>query len=218
VERVDLLAVASRREMLAEAHLDTIDHATAIVIADDDPALLARRLGGTAVAQAIRRANARNKCVAGFGRAASLLCQHIPLDAPDGTVHFTPGFGLINRLAVRPQRAGPWDQVINGLYATIAPNPFLVAATIGPDTGIVIYPDTTLEAFGDNSVTLLDGSMAEAEAIGAPLAEEMDRRDGVLLHQLTAGYTFNFDLRCIAPPAPSDIPAQTAPDANKSSF
>jgi cyanophycinase len=218
VERIDHLAVTSRREMLADTPLDAIDCATAILIADDDPALLARRLGGTAVAQAIRRANARNKCVAGMGQAASLLCQHIPLKAVDGAVHFAPGLGLVNRLTIRHHHAERWDQAISELRATVAPNPFLVAATIGPDTGVVIYPDTTLEAFGDNKVILLDGSMAESDNISASTAEDMDALDGVQVYELTAGYTFNFDRRSVAPPSASDIPPKTTPDANTSSF
>ena len=75
-------------------------------------------------------------------------------------VQFIPGLGLLNRLALDAQAADPGQapESSPGLVGAVAYNPFLTAVQMTPDTGVAVYPDSTLEVFGSGSANLVDGS------------------------------------------------------------
>lgn len=104
-DQVMQMAIPNRHEARNEAHAASVAQATAIVLVGDEPERWAVTLGGTPLAQAIRRANARSKIVAGIGAVSTFLCQHIIAPGYDkttlrGAVTFAPGLGLVNRLVV----------------------------------------------------------------------------------------------------------------------
>jgi cyanophycinase len=213
------LPIHTRPALFDPALLPAIDAATGILFIDGEPTRLARLIGGTPAAQAIRRANARAKTVGSLASAAGLLCQHVLLRDSRGEPHFAPGLGLINRIALAPPSSAPTHaQNLALLRHAIAPNPFLVGVCLGEDTGIVLYPDTTLEVCGASSVLLLDAAATTCADLGQLTSAAQLEQYGVHLHELQAGYTFNFDTRAIAPPPLTDIPATGQPVANKSSF
>lgn len=232
-ELVDLLALTRRSDAQFVAHAALIEHSTAILIVNGAPHELARRLGGTPAAQAIRRANARGKTVAALGASAAILCQHVLVgETPTESGH-APGLGLINRLTVAPvsmalgssggHQAPQLVERVACLVAAIAPNPFLIGVSLGFDTGVAVYADATLEVFGQNEALLLDGADCtddnlDSHALTAPPTQAQLAALGIHLHHLTAGYTFNFDQRSIAPPAETELPGPDSPEFSKSSF
>lgn len=210
------LVISDRRAAQQRTHLAQIDQATALLLLDADPLRLTMTLGGTPVAQAMRRANAHGKVVAGLGLAATTFCQHMLLfdQAPDsGRIQFAPGFGLINRLALDlPSPTSSPDVGRQArLASAVAYNPFLIGVSLRPESGIAIYADTSLEAFGRHEVLIVDGA-----AVDAIDAQQLDHRvmpsgDGWRIHTLRAGHTFNFDQRTVHTPLPSDIPNSGIP-------
>ncbi len=76
-DTVTTLRLDRRIEALDRANTAAIDGATGILLVGDDPLAASITLGGTPVAQAIRKANARNKVVGALGGCASILCQHM---------------------------------------------------------------------------------------------------------------------------------------------
>ena len=232
-ELVDILPLTRRADAHFVAHSTLIEQATAILIVNGAPHELARRLGGTPAAQAIRRANARGKTVAALGDSAGILCQHILVGVSPSESGYTPGLGLINRLAVAPMSMGPGPsgakqepesvERVACLLTAIAPNPFLIGVSLAFDTGAAVYADTTLEVFGQNETLLLDGADCTGDnldslALIAPPTQAQLAALGIYLHHLTAGYTFNFDQRSIAPPAETELPGPDSPEFSKSSF
>ncbi len=77
VDSVSVLSVPTRRAALDEKLMAMIDNATGILLTDGNPLRFTSLIGGTRLAQAIRRANARGRVVCGVGRAGSILCQHM---------------------------------------------------------------------------------------------------------------------------------------------
>jgi cyanophycinase len=219
-DTVDVLAVYTRREAQQPAHLDLIEHATAILFLDGDPLKLARILGGTPVAQAIRRANARSKAVGGIGMSAKLLCQHMITGSHQQAIQFAPGLGVINRMTVDVpiNLASPAHSSIQPLLTAIAYNPFLVGVGVSSETGVVVYPDTTLEVFGSESVLLIDGADSGESELSSLHTESQLVEAGVHFHRLTAGDTFNFDQRTVQPLPFSDLPPTADPVQSKSPF
>lgn len=212
------LYVSERSKAGDPAYIDDVARATAILILGQNSLRFASTFGGTPLAQEIRRANAQGKTVAGLGGCAAALCQHmIAFDTrqqmPRPYLHrhliqFAPGLGIVNRLildgvAGREDSAG--DR-ISRLLTAIAYNPFAVGVSLEADTGIVVYPNSTLEVLGRNNAIIIDGSgliETNLHEVGEQGAVSIL---GIRLHVLAHNYIFDIDQRTAKAPTPTDIP------------
>jgi len=221
-DSVQQIQIATRTAAMEAHHNRTIEGATGILLLASAPFHLAALLGGTPLATAIRRANAQGKTVAGAGESAAFLCQHMittndaeempkPLLLRD-LIHFAPGLGLVNRLLLTVASAAQpaMQHHLTALLTAVAHNPFLVGVTVEPDTGIVIYPDTTVEVIGANNVLLVDGHLISYTDIHEAKRGQSLSVHGVQLHLLKQGQTYNFDAHQVRPPSVSDIPVEGA--------
>lgn len=207
-EVVALDRAAARNRTYATA----VEQSTATLVVGDDPLLLAATLGGTPLAQAIRRANARSKMVAGIGAASAFLCQHIisPGQQPNSLremVTFGPGLGLVNRLVVDidSDRAQNASLVTNKdrLAAAVAINPFLIGVGLVAGSGAILYPDNTLQSSGPNTILLMDGQSVEAADFEAASSDAVVGALHVTLH---TGDGFNLDDHTLRPAGEVDLP------------
>lgn len=203
------IVAPDRRAARNPAHVATVEQATGIVLVGDEPLQGAATLGGTALAQAIRRANARSKLVAGIGATGAYLCQHIISPGPQpatlrGAVSFGPGLGLVNRLVVdtadSPDQAEAQQR---RLLASVAANPFLIGVGLSPGSAAILYPDNTLQASGLNAVTLVDGQAIEAADLDAAGVDAVMGAHHVTLH---TGDGYNLDDHTLRPHGEIDLP------------
>lgn len=223
-DSVSLLTITNRADALNPNHHSQLENATGILLVAESALQLAGLIGGTPLAQTIRRANAQGKTVGGVGRGGAILCQHMiafetRAQNPRPFVHrqliqFAPGLGMVNRLVLDVEHDAAVDlhSGLARLLAAVAYNPFLVGVSIEADTGIVVYPDTTLEAFGANNILVLDGHEVTHTNVHEGEAAKPTALLGTKLHLLSHGYTFNFDQHQTYPPPPSDIPTEGAPN------
>jgi cyanophycinase len=202
--------MGSRRAALDPELPMRVENATGILMLGQDPLHLAATLGGTPLAQAIRRANARSKTVAGVASAAPFLCQHMLIPAPTPAplrrlATFAPGLGLVNRIALEATTARTplSEAAVLRLHAAVAINPFLTGLGLEPDTAAVLYPDNTLQIYGANHATVVDGSAILNAELDAVLATP-DAIEGVHRYYLAAGETYNLDDRSLHRPDPED--------------
>lgn len=224
-DSVEILPVTSREQALYPDHLEQINGSTGILLLGENPVRMATFLGGTPLAQAIRRANARGKVAAGYGRGAALLCEHMIAydsraadDAYQPFLHrhliqFAPGLGLTNRLVLDtiPAELGDgWNRLSRLLHA-VAYNPFLVGLSLEVDTGAAIYQDNTLEIFGRHSALVVDGSAVTYTDIADFRNPDPLSLLGVKVHALAANFTYHLQERTAHPPADSDIPQDAVP-------
>ncbi len=216
IDTISALTVDQRAIAFASATQDQVEQATAILFFSQDVRRLAQILGGTPLAQAIRRANARGKTIGALGEANGILCQHMLVKARAGELQFYPGLGAINRLTIIPSTPVTEAARPESLLEAIAPNPFLIAVSLSHDSGIVIYPDSTLEVFGDGEAWLMDG--AAAPALGPTIDPNNLAEHGIQLHRLSTGHTFNIDQRTVTLHSASDIPDPHLPPQSKSPF
>jgi cyanophycinase len=207
------------------ANATEIERATAILVLNDDAAAGASLIGGTALAQSLRRANARNKALAAVGSGAALLCQHMGaaparsgVKAGGHAIGFAPGLGAVNRVLL-DCTAEDAEQVRAPLTQAVCVNPFLVGVGLGAASGAVVYPNATLEAFGDGRVVVVDGSAMEEVPDAATLegesAEALAAR-GIAVHGLTAGCIFRIEERTLTTPQDDDLSLQSS--AYKAAF
>ena len=220
VDSVEVLPVQQRSDAKAPNLPALVDNATGILLVDGNPLRFTSMLGGTPVAQAIRRANARGRVVGGIGRAGAVLCQHmIAFDyrrsLPDVFLHrsliqFAPGLGIVNRLALDcdEEPGSHFRTHLSRLLTAVAYNPFLLGMALDPDTGAALYADSTLEVFGAGSALIVDGwqisyTDLHDHADDAPLSVL-----GAQMHLLSKGYTFNLDTHTAARPPETEIPKE----------
>jgi cyanophycinase len=210
-QRADAMNQALCRDMIA---------GTGLLLVGSNPLRMAGLLGGTQLAQTIRRMNAQNKGVAACGSGASILCQHmVAFDDTGHTarpfihrdlVRFAPGLGLVNRLVLDTREPQQRNSTLSRLLAAVAWNPFLVSLSLQPDTGCVVYPNTTMEVFGDNSALVVDGAAMVDTSMGAAEQGVPVSLLGVQFHILAPGASFTFDTRRVAHPTTEDILRRSA--------
>jgi cyanophycinase len=232
-DSVEIVDASTRAAARLPENAARVQAATGILLAGPDVLRLAGTIGGTPLAQAIRRANAQGKAVAGVGPAAAILCQHMLAGDPGGpalatgapytrrrAVAFAPGLGIVNRVVLdaAAQQAGRAEatEALARLVSAVAHNPFLVGVSLDADTGAALYADTTMDIFGEGGALVVDGAHFYAAdlldaAPGAPFSVA-----GIELHGLTRGYTFNFDTRRVRAPEAADASLQT--EAVKAAF
>ena len=92
------------------------------------------------------------------------------------------------------------------LLTAIAYNPFLIGVALDPNTGIVLYANSTLEVFGPGSALIVDGWRIEYSGIAEGDPNAALSVTGAQIHNLGQGFTFNLDTHLAGQPPESEIP------------
>ena len=193
--RVTVMDFDTRRDCQEPNRLQRIDEATGIFFTGGNQLRLTALLGGTPVAQLIRKRNASGVTVGGTSAGASILSEHMIAFGDEGSsvvagsVRLAPGLGLTNRF-VFDQHFRERDR-LGRLITALAYNPFAIGIGLDEDTAVFIGPDETLEVEGSGGVTVVDASdvsfsSADSVSEGQPVAVL-----GLRVHVLTPGTTFN---------------------------
>ncbi|MBK8048427.1 MAG: cyanophycinase [Anaerolineales bacterium] len=218
VDSLEVISIHERRDAMEPRLAEIIENATGIIVTDASPLRFTSLLGGTPVAQAIRRANARGRAVCGIGRGGAVLCQHMIAydhrsEMPGPFLHrsliqFAPGLVIINRVAFDcdEEPGSHFRTHLSRLLTAVAYNPFLVGIALDPDTGAVVYPNSTLEVFGAGSALIVDGWQITHTDLHEHQEEHPMSVLGAQLHLLSQGYTYNLDTHTPHRPPDTEIP------------
>jgi cyanophycinase len=197
--RVSVMDFDTRRDCQEANRLERLDQATGIFFTGGNQLRLTALLGGTPVAQLIRKRNAAGVTVGGTSAGASILSEHMIAFGDEGSsviagsVRLAPGLGLTNRFVI-DQHFRERDR-LGRLITALAYNPFAIGIGLDEDTAVFIGPDETLEVEGSGGVTVVDASevsfsSADSVSEGQPVAVL-----GLKVHVLTPGTTFNLSTR-----------------------
>jgi cyanophycinase len=197
--RVTVMDFDTRRDCQESNRLQRLDQATGIFFTGGNQLRLTALLGGTAVAQLIRRRNAAGVTVGGTSAGASILSEHMIAFGDEGSsvvagsVRLAPGLGLTNRFVI-DQHFRERDR-LGRLITALAYNPFAIGIGLDEDTAVFIGPDEVLEVEGSGGVTVVDAaevsfSSADSVSEGQPVAVL-----GLKVHVLTPGTTFDLSTR-----------------------
>jgi cyanophycinase len=197
--RVSVMDFDTRRDCQEPNRLERLDQATGIFFTGGNQLRLTALLGGTPVAQLIRKRNAAGVTVGGTSAGASILSEHMIAFGDEGSsviagsVRLAPGLGLTNRFVI-DQHFRERDR-LGRLITALAYNPFAIGIGLDEDTAVFIGPDETLEVEGSGGVTVVDASdvsfsSADSVSEGQPVAVL-----GLRVHVLTPGTTFNLSTR-----------------------
>lgn len=203
-KRVTVLDIKSRDDAEAADAVEAIQECDGVFLTGGNQLRLSTILGGTDVARAIRRANARGAHVAGTSAGAAFISEHMICYGKEGGTPIAggatlgPGLGLTNRFIV-DQHFTQRDR-LGRLLSALAFNPFAVGLGLDEDTAAFIGPDNKIEVIGSGGVTVLDTAHIEHSSMatsseGAPVA-----MIGIKLHILTAHATYDLPTRTARPP------------------
>jgi cyanophycinase len=200
------IPVLTRADAAKTEWLEYLDKATAVFITGGNQLRLSTIIGGTPLAKAIRRANARGVTVGGTSAGAAILSEHMIAYGAEGNtpvagnVTLVPGFGLTNRIMI-DQHFRQRDR-LGRLLAALAYNPFAIGIGLDEDTAAFIDSNRKLSVVGAGALTLVDASelthssVAEASE-GAPIT-----LTNIRLHILASGSTFDLESRKAETPIP----------------
>ena len=216
---VRIVRVRTRADADSPEVLATLDGASAAFFTGGAQGRIVTLLGGTKLAQKIRRAHRAGLVVAGTSAGASALCNHMIAQGRAGyaphrqSVTMAPGLGLTKRLVV-DQHFGQRHR-IGRLFAAVALNPYLMGVGIDEDTAMILDAKNRVEIIGNGTVTIVDGG----RILHTDIHEVADDRPAALLglsvHVLTSGHGFDVETRVptwpegpewIAAPRPSPEP------------
>jgi cyanophycinase len=206
-ENVEVLKIETREDAVEagpEAH-DLLEYATALFITGGSQLKLSSALGGTEIADAIRRRHAAGMVVAGTSAGAALLSEHMIALGESGStprrrlVHLAKGLGLAPHLII-DQHFRRRDR-LGRLLTALSYNPEPLGIGIDEDTAAIISGDGELSVLGAGAVMVVDASRlryTDSHAIhrGQPVAMM-----GLNLDFLTTGCRYDLNRRQgLAPP------------------
>jgi cyanophycinase len=159
---VDYLPITRRADCDNPRYLEMLDRATGIFLTGGNQLRLSTILGGTAIAQRIRRRNAAGAAVAGTSAGASIMSEHMIAGGEsnsspvEGAVSLAPGLGLTNAVII--DQHFTQRNRLGRLLTASSYNPFLIGLGIDEDTAAFIGPDGVFEVVGSGSVTVVDAA------------------------------------------------------------
>jgi cyanophycinase len=205
-ETVEVLKIETREDALAASQdmHDLLEYATGLFITGGSQLKLSAALGGTPLADAIRRRHQEGMVVAGTSAGASLLSEHMIALGDSGAtprrrlVHLAKGLGLAPSLVI-DQHFRRRDR-LGRLLTALSYNPEPLGIGIDEDTAAIIEAGGVMDVLGAGGVTVIDASgmrYTDSYAVqrGQPLAML-----GLKLDFLTSGCRYDLRARVGTPP------------------
>ena len=205
---VDVLSVTEREHARVPAAVEAVERATGIFMTGGNQLRLSTILGGTPLAQAVRRRNAAGAVVAGTSAGAAVLPEHMIATGPTGPspttegVTLAPGLGLTNRLVI-DQHFRQRDR-LGRLLTAVSYNPFATGVGIDEDTGLILTDDNVFEVIGSGTVTVVDPTDLVYSSMDSVRSGEPVTLIGLRVHVLAAGCRYDTESRQAE--APNRVP------------
>ncbi len=199
IRHARVLPLETRADCDDEKHQDYLSKSDGVFLTGGNQLRLSTTLGGTAIAQLIRRRNVLGAHVAGTSAGAAFLCEHMIAGGHEGStptpdmVTLAPGLGLTNNFII-DQHFRQRDR-LGRLLTALAYNPFAVGIGLDEDTAAFIRPGDALEVVGSGGITIVDPSDVEHSSMARAGRGEPVSLTGVRLHILVAGGTFDLKTR-----------------------
>lgn len=225
VEEVDVLRISTREEALTAGPevVDILEYATGLFMTGGSQLRLSSALGGTLMADAIRRRHRTGMVVAGTSAGASFLSEHMIALGESGAtprrrqVQLVQGLGLARNL-ILDQHFRRRDR-LGRLLAALSANPGSLGAGVDEDTAALIDGHGVLTVLGAGAVTVVDATGMHytdpaAADQGGPIAML-----GVRVDVLTAGCRYDLNARRgLAPVVQHEPVLNDAEDLEKPAF
>lgn len=199
IKHARVLQMLTREDCQSQKFLDYIEGSQGIFMTGGNQLRLSTTLGGTPVAQMIRRRNAAGMHVAGTSAGAAFMPEHMIAGGDEGStpspdmVTMAPGLGLTNSFII-DQHFRERDR-LGRLLTALAYNPFAVGIGLDEDTAAFIRPGDCLEVVGSGGITIIDPTHLSYSSMDRARRGEPVSLIDVKLHILIAGGRFEIASR-----------------------
>jgi len=199
IRHAEVLQLITRDDCQSNKYLDYIEKADGVFMTGGNQLRLSTTLGGTPVAQAIRRRNANGMHVAGTSAGAAFMPEHMIAGGDEGStpspdmVTMAPGLGLTNSFII-DQHFRQRDR-LGRLLTALAYNPFAVGIGLDEDTAAFIRPGDDLEVVGSGGITIIDPTKLSYSSMDRARRGDPVSLIDVKLHILIAGGRFEIGSR-----------------------
>ncbi len=200
VANAKFIPLETRADCLREDYLELLHQATGIFITGGNQLRLSTILGGTPVAQAIRRLNADGMPVAGTSAGAAIMPEHMIAGGDSDTktptedgVTLSPGLGLTNSMLI--DQHFTQRNRLGRLLTALSFNPFVTGIGLDEDTAAFINAKGEFEVVGSGVVTVVDPSKLSHSSMGSVRQGDPVSLFGLRLHILAAGDRYDCTTR-----------------------
>jgi len=203
VGSTDVLRITDREHAQDSDRVARLNTATGIFMTGGNQLRLSTILGGTPLATAIRRLNAKGVHIAGTSAGAAFMSEHmIAFGAEGSTPHagqvtLAPGLGLTNSVII-DQHFQQRDR-LGRLLAALAFNPFMVGIGLDEDTAAFIGPEELIRVVGNGGITVVDVSELSYSSMATVRENDPVELIGIRLHVLAHGARYNLNDRQAEP-------------------
>ncbi|MEP2031203.1 MAG: cyanophycinase [Paracoccaceae bacterium] len=202
--KVGFLPISTRADCDNPEFSKMLDHATGVFMTGGNQLRLSAILGGTLVAQKIRRLNADGIPVAGTSAGASIMSEHMVAGgnsnaAPaEGNITLAPGMGLTNAVII--DQHFTQRNRLGRLLTASSFNPFLIGLGIDEDTAAFIGSDNVFEVVGSGTITVVDAGQLTHSSMWDAGSGEAISLLGLRLDVLGEGCRYDLGARVAYPP------------------
>jgi len=199
VKHAQVLQIETREDCQLSEFTDYISKADGVFMTGGNQLRLSTTLGGTPVAQRIRRRNAEGMHVAGTSAGAAFMPEHMIAGGDEGStprpnmVTMAPGLGLTNNFII-DQHFRERDR-LGRLLTALAYNPFAMGIGLDEDTAAFIRPGDDLEVVGSGGITIIDPTNLSYSSMDRARRGDPVSLLDVKLHILIAGGRFEIQSR-----------------------
>lgn len=189
---------ATSRQDIVQADVDKLtDGVTGVFMTGGDQMRLVSLLGGTKLAEKIRKlVRETNVVMAGTSAGAaamstSMIVRGEPSSHPHkNAVKLSPGLGFLKNIII-DQHFSERGR-ISRLITAVSYNPYNLGIGIDENTAIILDGKGVLEVYGQGSTTIVDGSEITFNEIAEVADNEAFSICGVQFHVLREGLVYNY--------------------------
>ena len=201
-----VLRATSRQDVVNAEVEKLLDGVTGIFMTGGDQMRLVSLLGGTKLAEKIRKMVRETDVVlagTSAGAAAmstSMIVRGEPSSHPHkNAVRLSPGLGFLKNIII-DQHFSERGR-ISRLITAVSFNPYNLGIGIDENTAIILDGKGKLEVYGEGSTTIVDGSQISFNEIAEVADNESFSVCGIQFHVLREGLIYNYiDRYPIQPP------------------
>ena len=199
MKHAQVLQMETREDFMNSEFTDYIEKSDGVFMTGGNQLRLSTTLGGTPVAQTIRRRNAVGMHVAGTSAGAAFMPEHMIAGGDEGStpspnmVTMAPGLGLTNNFII-DQHFRQRDR-LGRLLTALAYNPFAMGIGLDEDTAAFIRPGDDLEVVGSGGITIIDPTNLSYSSMDRARSGDPVSLIDVKLHILISGGRFEIQSR-----------------------
>ena len=204
VKKVGFLPINTREDCDNPKYATMLDNATGIFMTGGNQLRLSTILGGTLVAQKIRRRNAAGVVVAGTSAGASIMSEHMVASGNDNAsptrdgISLAPGMGLTNAVII--DQHFTQRNRLGRLLSASSYNPFLIGLGIDEDTAAFIGPDNVIEVVGSGTITVVNADSISYSSMWQAKGDDALSLLGLKIDVMGEGCRYDLTTRQAYPP------------------